>query len=151
MTQEALIDRYVEPAKTLVFNPDFVRRVHAKRRMEEEKAAIADRARKEGERQERWLAAVEERKRKAVEYAEAMKEAPPSPRSIIVLTEIGHGLPEGSITGTSRKVPVVKARFEAIAKVREARPDLSLPALGRIFRRDHTTILYALRKVGASR
>lgn len=153
MKPSALIERYIEPAQPRVFNPDFVRRVHAKRRMEAEKAAIAEHARKEAERAEQWRRTVENRRRQAEEieaqeHAEAMKDAPPSVRSIIARIEVEYGLPEGSIVSGSRKAPVVKARFEAMARAREARPDLSLPALGRIFQKDHTTLIHALRKMG---
>ncbi|MBX3751922.1 MAG: hypothetical protein KF897_17725, partial [Opitutaceae bacterium] len=52
--------------------------------------------------------------------------------------------------GASRTRHVVEARFEAIRLVRAARPDLSLPAIGRLFNRDHTTILHALKRAGTT-
>ena len=39
-------------------------------------------------------------------------------------------------------------RHEVIRLVRKTVPALSLPAIGKIFNRDHTTILYVLRKGG---
>lgn len=42
----------------------------------------------------------------------------------------------------------VAARWEAMAAVSRANPNWSLPKLGKFFRRDHTTILHALRKTG---
>lgn len=139
-----------------VFNPAFVARVQKKRRELARIAAAQEAERKERERQARWQAIVQDRIAKAEEAEKrmeadnvvALSDAPISVRSIIAQVEREHGLPIGSIISPTRKAPVVKARFEAIVRAREARPDLSLPALGRIFRRDHTSILSALRKMG---
>lgn len=62
-----------------------------------------------------------------------------------------YGVPVGVIRGPSRCSEAVEARHRAIVLVHQARPDLSLPAMGRIFNRDHTSILYAIRKADASR
>lgn len=63
-----------------------------------------------------------------------------------------HGLPAGAITGKSRTKIVVAARFAAIMAVQAAHPHLSLPQIGRLFgKRDHTTILNALRRMNANR
>ena len=136
-----------------VFNPAFVARVHAKRREAARQADLARREREEAERAERWRKIVAERQRKAAE-AEAIVtvsvDAPTSIRALIRATELRHGLPAGSIVGHDRSRSVTSARFEAMAKAREMRPELSLPQLGRIFHRDHTTILYALRKMGCA-
>jgi chromosomal replication initiation ATPase DnaA len=46
----------------------------------------------------------------------------------------------------------IKPRHMAMTAVHEQRPDLSFPAIGRIFGgRDHTTILHAVRKTQAER
>lgn len=58
------------------------------------------------------------------------------------------GMSVARIRGPSRTKPLVAVRHEAMAAVHLARPDLSLPALGRIFHRDHTTLIFALRKMG---
>lgn len=50
------------------------------------------------------------------------------------------------ILGPSRRDAVCRVRDEAIRAVANGRPDLSLPAIGRIFKRDHTSILHSLRK-----
>ena len=63
-----------------------------------------------------------------------------------------HGVHPCDITGVSRATRVVAARFAAIAESYVERPDLSMPALGRLFGgRDHTTILHAVRKAGVYR
>jgi chromosomal replication initiation ATPase DnaA len=52
------------------------------------------------------------------------------------------------VLGPSRARPLVQARFDAVAAVKMAYPGMSLPMLGRLFKRDHTSILAALRKSG---
>lgn len=42
------------------------------------------------------------------------------------------------------KTRIVRVRHDCIRRVRQLRPHLSLPELGRIFRRDHSTIMAAL-------
>jgi chromosomal replication initiation ATPase DnaA len=60
-----------------------------------------------------------------------------------------HGYSRSDIVGPRRFRPVVAARFDAIAAVKQAYPTLSLNALGRIFGgRNHATILNALRQRG---
>lgn len=53
----------------------------------------------------------------------------------------------GQLMGRNRQRFMTKVRDEAIRAVADARPDMSLPELGRVFNgRDHTTILHSLRK-----
>lgn len=62
------------------------------------------------------------------------------------------GVSIDDMKGARRDRKVVAARHAAIAAIYESRPDLSLPQIGRIFGgRDHTTIIHAVRKMGASR
>lgn len=49
-----------------------------------------------------------------------------------------------------RHRPVVRARHEAIYRVKAAKPHLSAGRIGTWFHRDHTTILYALAKYQAT-
>lgn len=56
-----------------------------------------------------------------------------------------HGLTRNDILGRSRSPRVVRARHEAMARVRAL--GFSYPELGRIFNRDHTTIMQACRKL----
>ncbi|WP_018900402.1 helix-turn-helix domain-containing protein [Rhizobium sp. 2MFCol3.1] len=46
---------------------------------------------------------------------------------------------------------ITEPRQVAMYEVYSQRPDLSLPMIGRWFRKDHTTILHAIRKVGKLR
>lgn len=59
-----------------------------------------------------------------------------------------HGLTYSDIIGKSRRRKIIEARFDAVAAVKTARPMMSLNQLGRLFRRDHTSALAALRKRG---
>lgn len=56
------------------------------------------------------------------------------------------GLSWRDIIGQSRRAPHVAARFRVIRIVSDARPRLSLPSLGKLFHRDHASILHALRR-----
>lgn len=89
---------------------------------------------------------------KAAAEARAAKRAARPPLhalvAIIHATARKHGHRVEDLLGRSRWQPIASARDEALHLVTQARPDLSLPALGRLFGgRDHTTILYALRRI----
>lgn len=72
------------------------------------------------------------------------------PKRIIAHTAEAFGFTYAEIVGACQAVPLVRARWAAIAAVRAARPDLSTPRLGRIFGdRDHTTIRHALLRMAA--
>lgn len=74
------------------------------------------------------------------------------PRTIIEMVAKATGIRYEEIVGATRKKVVALARHEAMYEVRMRRPDLSLPKIGRLFGgRDHTTVLYAVRKVEAER
>jgi hypothetical protein len=60
-----------------------------------------------------------------------------------------HGLTLREVLGTCRDQKHVRARREAIVAVLKARPHLSYPQIGRIFRKDHTTVMHHLEKAGA--
>lgn len=70
-----------------------------------------------------------------------------------IISRVGalHGYTLAEITGPRLEKSLVQARFDAIKAVADARPDLSLPQIGRIFNRDHTSILHALKKRGGRR
>lgn len=53
-----------------------------------------------------------------------------------------HGLTLADIRGPGRERKLVMARCEAIRAVRAARPHLSYPQIGKVFHRDHTTVMY---------
>ena len=49
----------------------------------------------------------------------------------------------------SRKREWVNAKHMTIHALHEARPDLSSPAIGRIFQMDHSSILFSIKKIQA--
>jgi hypothetical protein len=76
---------------------------------------------------------------------------PLSPDDIKQQVAREYGLDVGDFEGKCRRPEVVEAKWEAIARVHEAFRQMSLPAIGRVFSMDHTTILHALRKLKAGR
>lgn len=70
----------------------------------------------------------------------------PSARSIAERIAIENGVSFGEVLGPSRNRSIVAVRHAAIRAVVNARPDMSLPQIGRVFNRDHTSILHAMRK-----
>jgi len=81
-------------------------------------------------------------------YREGTKSLREPVKHIIERVAGAHGMLPAHITGDQRAKPFVRVRYAAIAEVRRIYPEKSLPWLGRQFNRDHTTILYALRKMG---
>ena len=75
--------------------------------------------------------------------------APPSPsvRQIISTAAADFGFELADLTGPDTRRDLVRARYAAIHAVRQAKPRFSLPQIGSAFGRDHTTVLYALRKM----
>ncbi len=67
-----------------------------------------------------------------------------------IIADVAHryNLTYADLVGKSRNRKVVQARFDAVAEVKLARPQITLNQLGRLFRRDHTSALMALRKRG---
>lgn len=127
--------------------------------MRAEKRIEAERLRREQSRA--WVARMEERHR--AEMLRQAEEAPdyvppedfPIPPKKMRVAEIissvaaVHGIPVEAIMSARRDRQAVNARFDAIVAVRNEHPHLSLPQIGRIFRKDHSSIHYALTKRGA--
>lgn len=151
-------------------NPDFVRRVVAKRKREE-----AERRHAEAEENARLLMARREAIRAcktpteidiaAREQAAAivaryrddqLREVPltgarRTVREIIAEVALQHGVAVSDILGVSRERRICDARQEAMWRAKTERPDMGLPTLGKIFRKDHTTVLHAFQKIEAQR
>ena len=70
---------------------------------------------------------------------------------IIKATAHKHGVSIAEIRGQRRDRHLVAARHEAMKLAYEQRPDMSLPAIAKVFRRDHTTFLHAVKKGDAWR
>ena len=104
----------------------------------------AEKEREEEARLQRRLALEQERR-------ELMRLDRPPPgvlKDMIGLVARMHGATYDEVISKSRRHRVVMARQAAMCAVACKRPDYSLPMLGRIFKRDHTTVLYALRVRG---
>jgi chromosomal replication initiator protein len=88
-----------------------------------------------------------------VEFDEAMRAVRegPNPKHIIVSIARKYGLPITALLAPIRLKRVVDARHEAMAAVYVECPGLSLPDIGRLFNRDHTTCLSAIKKAGVWR
>ncbi len=65
-------------------------------------------------------------------------------RAIVASVALESGIPAEEIVGRSQSQATVRARWQAIARVRE-HTDASTPQIGRWFGRDHSSVLYALR------
>ena len=67
-------------------------------------------------------------------------------REIVFDAAARHGVSAASIVMRIRSRVAVAARNEALYRVKEAKPDLSLPKIGGWFGMDHTTVIYALAR-----
>jgi chromosomal replication initiation ATPase DnaA len=71
-----------------------------------------------------------------------------TPRSIILAIvadeAVKAGIGSSDIFGPCRLARIVRARHGAMKRVHEALPDKSYPELGRIFGRNHASVMYAL-------
>ncbi len=72
---------------------------------------------------------------------------PPSWKVIAGLVALKHGFRTGQIEGPEKTREHVAARDEAM-KLLSTHMGMSLPAIGRHFNRDHTSVLHSLRKAG---
>ena len=101
----------------------------------------------EAARREAERVAEEERKRKAEAEERRRIASSERVRAIIMAVSDDRGIPVSVILGQRRTAPIVSARWEAIARV-AIETGWSLPRIGLVFGRDHTSILNALRKMG---
>lgn len=69
----------------------------------------------------------------------------PAKKILSVVADV-HSLRMGDILGPRRWNALVNARHHAVAIILLLRPDLSLPLIGRLMNRDHTTIINARRR-----
>ena len=112
--------------------------------------AEAQRERERLEAAEREAAMLEDRAQVLALAAQVLtpEHLARDPRHILTGVAAAFGFTSADIVGPCQLVPFVRARWAAIAAVHEARPELSLARLGRIFGdRDHTSIRHALRKM----
>ncbi len=84
---------------------------------------------------------------------DALMNLPSKIRAQVIVLQAArrHRIDPSLIFSPRRGKSIVAARFEAVAEVAKACPLWSLPRIGAFFNRDHTTILYAIRKMGVVR
>lgn len=70
------------------------------------------------------------------------------PKRIIARVAAEHGFTAADILGRRRQPELVAARHAAVAEVAREHPALTYADIGRIFRRDHSTIVNAMRRAG---
>lgn len=75
----------------------------------------------------------------------------PRVKAILEAVAMAHGLRAGDLTGPNRRRAVAYARFQAMASLRailtfDGKHVFSLPTIGEIFNRDHTSVLSGLRR-----
>lgn len=75
----------------------------------------------------------------------------PNWRFLVKLAALRHGVTVEDIHGISRKRNHVAGRAMAIWLVHTHCPHFSIPELGRLFNRDHTTALHAIKKFTGER
>lgn len=122
---------------------------------EERRQATLERNRREA------MEALEERERKTKALAHAQSEASRRYRDsmqrtpaadIVSMVAAWHDIPIELLISPSRSVKVCAARIDAMAAVyincRIAGRPLALTDMGRIFRRDHSTVHWSLQKAG---
>lgn len=69
-------------------------------------------------------------------------------KALIAKAAQDNGVSYDAVMSRARPRDVCRARFAAITAVAAAYPDMSFPRLGRIFNRDHSTIVHALMVSG---
>ena len=68
-------------------------------------------------------------------------------RQLVTAVAARHGVGPRDIYEPCRMKHVVAARYDCIRAVASRYPTITSPRLARIFRRDHTSILYALGRL----
>lgn len=66
--------------------------------------------------------------------------------AVLTAVAIKHGLTLSEIMGKDRRHHVAHARQEAFWVLKQTYPEMSLPAIGRMFGKDHTTVLHGIRQ-----
>lgn len=69
-------------------------------------------------------------------------------KALIAKAAQDNGVTYEAIMSRARPRDVCRARFDAIAAVSAAYPDMSFPRIGKIFNRDHSSIVHALMMRG---
>jgi hypothetical protein len=99
-----------------------------------------------GERMKALFAGADEEAVEKTHYAPFNFLKRPGPQAIVKLVALKHGVSSREILGHQRYLRIVAARHESMWLIHTHCPWLSIPEIGRVFGRDHTTVLHALSK-----
>jgi chromosomal replication initiation ATPase DnaA len=122
---------------------------------EERRLATLERNRREamellGDREAKAKALAHARSEASRRYRDSMNRTPAA--DIIGMVAAWHDIPIEKLISPSRSIPVCAARIDAMVAVyvncRIAGRPLTLTDMGRIFRRDHSTVHWSLQKAG---
>lgn len=69
-------------------------------------------------------------------------------KHIIDLIARMHGVTYKQVISKGRVTRIAQARQAAMCAVKQARPGISLPKIGRLFDRDHTTVIASMQRRG---
>lgn len=122
-------------------NPSFAKRVWQKRRAAKPKKTIGEIVAE---------MAAKRRAEQAERVAELVAEAG-SVMDIIAAVAKAHDVTVEGILGRRLTKPMIEARQLAMVEVVKRRPDLSIARIAKSFKRDHTTVLHAMKKYGVTR
>lgn len=70
---------------------------------------------------------------------------PPSKKALISLVALKHGFTPQELMARSRRADLVRARQEAMRLIYSHCQPVSTPQIGRLFGRDHSTVLHAIK------
>ena len=137
-------------------NPNFARRVWAKRREAPKPSAAQEPApliSKNELRDKARRARIEELERQRIAGREKLirQTSNKDARAVMARVALEMDVRIEDLLGPRRSAKLVEARHKAIIAVALERPKLSLPQIGKLFNRDHTTIMHALQKHGVDR
>lgn len=142
------------------FNPEFLARARERNERETRQREIQElkeMREREAERRRREMVVENLKAKNSVasllsQYRELeLTYGKKSVRQIILEVALKYNISPDAITGRSRAKNIIPARHEAIWRARYERPDLSLPQIGKVFDRDHTSCLAAIRKIDRQR
>lgn len=121
----------------------------AEQAAEEEQAKVEIRARIEQRTRELVNEAIERAAQKGAEERADVVAPPAGPLICEVLDIVTRvtGVSSQELIGPRRQRPASEARHLAFWLLVKVRPDLSLPAIGRAMKRDHTSIMYGRDRV----
>lgn len=145
---------YASSENGIGYNPAFLRKVREKQRLAKQEAERAEAREKHlAEQLAKAKARLAYEQRQQQDNAHAhyteynvIPLERSSIRDMIKATAIQHGTTYEEIVGPRRSKGLTTIRDACVRAAADARPDLSLVSIGKIFNRDHTSIIHSLKK-----